>query len=292
MERILAQDRQRLPSWLKRPMGQPTRLHEMKRVLRSRGLHTVCEEARCPNIGECFAKPTATFMIMGRACTRNCGFCSVDKAHSPLALDPMEPENIAITARELGLRHVVVTSVTRDDLLDGGALHFAKTISKVREALPDALIEVLTPDFNGDERALDIVLNASPHIFNHNVETVPSLYPIVRPKADFQRSLDVLKFARSKGAVTKSGFMAGLGETREEVRQLLIMLSEADVDIVTIGQYLRPTLKNLEVKEFISLEVFAEYEVYGKEAGIKEVSSGPFVRSSYNAEKVWKSLRG
>lgn len=256
----------------------------MKKVLRSRNLHTVCESARCPNIGECFSKPTATFMILGDVCTRGCTFCSVEKTESPLRVDPDEPRNIAVTAAEMGLRHVVVTSVTRDDLPDGGSTQFALTIRAVKDTIDAISVEVLTPDFGGDEEALMTVLDAGPDIFNHNLETVPSLYPGVRPQADYRRSLDVLERVSRTGVRTKSGIMVGLGEKPEEVRTLLKDLARTGCDAVTIGQYLRPTRDSHEVVEYVRPEVFEEYEAWGKEAGIAHVYSGPFVRSSYNAE--------
>lgn len=276
----------RLPPWAKKTLGPSKPIHEMKSVLRRRNLHTVCESARCPNIGECFSKPTATFMILGNVCTRTCGFCSIDKRARPLQVDPDEPSNIAVTAKELGLKHVVVTSVTRDDLEDGGAEQFALTIRAIKDTISGILVEVLTPDFRGDDEALDIVLNARPDIFNHNLETVPSLYPTVRPQADYRMSLQVLRHAKASGVMTKSGIMVGLGETAEEVRRVLADLKASGCDAVTIGQYLRPTRESLEVKEYIEPQVFLDYERYGKEIGIKHVYSGTFVRSSYNAEKL------
>ncbi|MBI5492274.1 MAG: lipoyl synthase [Deltaproteobacteria bacterium] len=276
----------RLPPWAKKTLGPAKPIHEMKSVLRRRNLHTVCESARCPNIGECFSKPTATFMILGDVCTRTCGFCSVDKRARPLNVDPDEPSNIAITAKELGLKHVVVTSVTRDDLKDGGAEQFALTIRAIKDTISGILVEVLTPDFKGGEEALNTVLNARPDIFNHNLETVPALYPAVRPQADYRLSLGVLSNAKASGVMTKSGIMVGLGETTEEVRQVLTDLKASGCDAVTIGQYLRPTRQSLEVKEYIEPQVFLDYERYGKEIGIKHVYSGTFVRSSYNAEKL------
>jgi lipoyl synthase len=278
----------RLPSWAKKTLGPPSALRTMKEVLRKRNLHTVCESARCPNIGECFSKPTATFMILGDVCTRTCGFCSIDKGLKPLIVDPDEPGNIAITAKELGLRHVVITSVTRDDLADGGSGQFALTIRAIRDTISGILVEVLTPDFNGDEPSLKTVFDARPDIFNHNLETVPSLYPLVRPQADYRRSLEVLEMAKSSGIMAKSGIMVGLGEKKDEVKDVLRDLFNSGCDAVTIGQYLRPTRNNLEVKEYVEPEVFLEYETYGKELGIKYVYSGPFVRSSYNAEKLIK----
>jgi len=276
----------RLPPWAKKRIGPASRLHEMKAVLRKRNLHTVCESARCPNIGECFSKPTATFMILGDVCTRSCGFCAVDKRAEPLMVDPREPENVAITAKELRLKHVVVTSVTRDDLQDGGAGQFALTIRAIKDNIPAISVEVLTPDFKGEDALVLKVLEAGPDIFNHNLETVPSLYSVVRPQANYHRSLDVLKMAKAFGVMTKSGIMAGLGETPGEVKSVLDDLLSAGCDAVTIGQYLRPTRDNLEVKEYVDPAVFKEYEDYGRGIGIRYVYSGPFVRSSYNAERL------
>ena len=277
----------RLPSWARRPLGRPSALHKMKATLRQRGLHTVCESARCPNIGECFSKPTATFMIMGDVCTRNCGFCNVKGGASALKPNLEEPENIALTAAELKLKHVVITSVTRDDLPGGGASHFAETIRRIRELSSGITVEVLTPDFMGDIKALDTVLGAAPDVFNHNIETMPRLYPEVRPEADYGRSLGVLKRASLAGVFTKSGLMVGLGEDPGEVRQVLIDLSGAGCKAVTIGQYLRPSKKNIKVVRYVEPEVFKEYEAYGKEAGIEKVYAGPFVRSSYNAREFF-----
>jgi len=256
----------------------------MKKILRGRNLHTVCESARCPNIGECFSKPTATFMILGDVCTRRCGFCSVEKTIAPLFVDPDEPHNIALTAKELGLKHVVVTSVTRDDLPDYGAAQFALTIRAIKDTIPAITVEVLTPDFNGSMASLAAVLDARPDIFNHNLETVPSLYPVVRPQADYARSLDVLRYAADCGAVVKSGIMVGLGERTGEVKKTLIDLKDAGCVAVTIGQYLRTTRESLPVAEYIEPSTFLEYERFGKEIGLKRVYSGTFVRSSYNAE--------
>jgi lipoic acid synthetase len=279
--------KKRLPPWARRPLGQPSKLHEMKAILRKRNLHTVCESARCPNIGECFTKPTATFMILGDVCTRNCGFCSVSKKGPPQGVDPAEPRNVALTAKELGLKHVVITSVTRDDLPDGGAGQFALTIRAIRDTIFNILIEVLTPDFMGDTVALDLVFGAGPDIFNHNLETVPRLYPLVRPQADYFRSLEALRRARDAGLMTKSGIMVGLGESKDEVKGVLADLLKAGCGAVTIGQYLRPTRANLDVKEFLRPGVFKEYELYGRELGLGRVYSGPFVRSSYNAESIF-----
>ncbi len=281
----------RLPDWIRTRCREDQ--HETKLVLRKHRITTVCEEARCPNKGECFSKPTATFMILGSQCTRNCGFCSVGSS-APGPPDEDEPENVALAAEDMGLKYIVITSVTRDDLADGGAGHFAKTISAVRKRLPAAKIEVLTPDFQGDSAALRIVLEARPDVFNHNVETVPRLYPQVRPQADFRRSLAVLREAKSifPDILTKSGFMLGLGEDREEVLELLKELRQAGCDVVTIGQYLRPTKNNLPVVEYLHPEVFDLLRVKALDMGFTYVASGPLVRSSMNAEEMYKPIPG
>ena len=279
--------RKRLPPWAKKRLGPSAGLHRMKAILRERNLHTVCESARCPNIGECFSKPTATFMILGDVCTRGCGFCSIKKSSPPGIPDPLEPLNVALTAGELGLKHVVITSVTRDDLPDGGSGQFALTIRAIKDNISSISVEVLTPDFNGVEEDLMRVMEAGPDIFNHNLETVPSLYPMVRPEADYQRSLKVIRRAKEAGVRTKSGIMVGLGEKPGEVRALLGDLKDAGCDAVTIGQYLQPTRFNLGVREYIEPDVFGEYEEYGLSIGLKHVYSGTFVRSSYNAEDIF-----
>jgi lipoic acid synthetase len=282
----------RLPAWLRKPRTHFDSVHQLKTGLRTLNLHTVCESARCPNLHECFQRGTATFMILGNLCTRGCGFCSVPKSRHPEALDPEEPGNVARMAVAMQLRHVVITSVNRDDLADGGSEHFSMTVRAVRTALPEARVEVLTPDFQGDLTAVARVLDAAPDIFNHNVETVPRLYRRVRPQADYQQSLGVLRFAkryrdtRLKNALTKSGAMLGLGETREEVHQLLRDLRDADVDIVTLGQYLQPARRNLPVSEFIPPAQFDAYRDFGLSLGFKMVFSGPLVRSSYMADMV------
>lgn len=281
----------RLPLWLKRPLGRPSMLHEMKSVLRSRNLNTVCESARCPNIGECFTKPTATFMILGDVCTRGCGFCAVTANAPALPPDPGEPANIALTAAELALRHVVITSVTRDDLADGGARQFALTIRALRGKIPAISIEVLVPDFAGDPTALRTVLEAGPDILNHNVETISRQYGAVRPGADFTRSIELLAAAKAAGFTTKSGFMLGLGEKTGEVRELLKALKGCGTDIVTIGQYLSPGKGCLPVVEYVPPEAFAELESYARGIGLPRVYAGPFVRSSYNAEEQFNSNR-
>jgi lipoic acid synthetase len=285
----------RLPEWLRKPERNTEADHDLKRMLRTRSLHTVCEEARCPNRNECFARGSATFMILGDVCSRSCGFCAV-KTGRGLPLDSLaaEPYRVAEAAAELGLSYVVITSVNRDELPDGGAAHFAKTVAAVREYLPDARIEVLTPDFKGDLRALLTVLAARPDTFNHNVETVPRLYPHVRPQAGYAQSLAVLSNARryAPTVLTKSGFMVGLGETPEEVRRLLEDLRTHNVEVVTIGQYLQPTRAHLSVAQYVHPAVFEQYRAYGEQLGFRAVFSGPLVRSSYMAEMVHDQAEG
>jgi lipoic acid synthetase len=266
--------------WLKAKAPQGEKVEELLSLVESLKLHTVCQEALCPNIAECWGRGTATFMILGDTCTRNCRFCSV-KAGKPLPPDPQEPERVAEAARKLGLNHVVITSVTRDDLPDGGASQFVETIKAVRSSLPKAKVEVLIPDFAGSLKALGKVLEAKPDVLNHNVETVPRLYPLVRPKADYRRSLGILSLAAQAGLTTKSGLMLGLGETRGEVLEVMAELRRAGCQILTIGQYLQPTPKQLPVAEYIHPLEFEWYSKVGKELGFKAVIAGPLVRSSY-----------
>lgn len=279
----------RLPEWI-RTRNLPDQ-HEIKHLLRRHALSTVCEEARCPNRVECFAKPTATFMILGRNCTRNCGFCSV-RPLSPEEVDDNEPGNIAAAAEELRLRYIVITSVTRDDLPDGGAGQFAKTIKAVRKRMSGVKIEVLTPDFLGDPGPLRTVLDAGPDVFNHNVETTARLYPVVRPSADYKRSLSVLEHSKeiAPDIYTKSGFMLGLGETYDEAITILKDMRKVDCDFVTIGQYLRPAKENLPVVEYIRPEVFEDLRLKALEMGFKYAASGPLVRSSMNAEEMFEHV--
>jgi len=290
-----APKRPRLPEWARRSRTHFESLNHLKRGLRERKLHTVCEEARCPNIHECFHRGAATFMILGERCTRGCGFCSVQKLNPrkhDVRLDTAEPANVANMAREMQLRYVVITSVNRDDLEDGGSHHFAETVREVRRALPQARVEVLTPDFCGDLHAVARVLDAGPHVFNHNMETAPRLYARVRPQADYRQSLDGLAFARAHApeVLTKSGFMVGLGETPDEVRTLLRDLRAAATDVATIGQYLQPSRRNLPVAEYVEPRQFEEYREYGLALGFKAVFSGPLVRSSYMADQVSDGL--
>jgi lipoyl synthase len=263
-------------------------LHEVKKILRSSGLHTVCEEAKCPNIDECFSKKTATFMIMGDVCTRNCRFCNI-KHGKPVELDENEPKRVAETVLSMGLKYVVITSVTRDDLPDGGAGHFADTIKEIRKILPNVPIEVLTPDFNGKTNDIDTVLSAKPNVFNHNIETVERSSKDIRPQASYQRSLAVLKYAASKGGVVKSGFMLGLGENEEEIYQTMKDLKGAGVNILTIGQYFSPKGKggSWPVKKYYEQPFFDELAKRGAELGFNYVFSGIYVRSSYMAEEVF-----
>lgn len=283
--------RSRLPVWLREGATHNESVTRLKAGLRHHDLHTVCESARCPNLHECFHRGTATFMILGNLCTRNCGFCSVPKGSPEMqvfTLDPDEPANVARMAAAMKLRYVVITSVNRDDLTDGGSEHFAETVRAVRSALPDARVEALTPDFCGDFDAVARVLDAGCDVYNHNVETVPRLYAQVRPQADYARSLRVLGFAQSHSpnTITKSGLMVGLGEKPAEVEALLRDLRAAGVGIATIGQYLQPTRRNLPVAEYVTPTQFEAYRRYGLSIGFQEVLSGPLVRSSYMADRA------
>ena len=284
----------RLPEWIVKEPVRLADLHEMKRGLRDSALHTVCEEARCPNRAHCFSHGTATFLLMGATCTRACGFCSIANG-KPLDLDPREPEETAERVATLGLRFAVLTSVNRDDLPDGGAAHFAATVRAIRRINPGTEVEVLTPDFCGDLEAVSTVVASGPAVFNHNTETVPSLYPMVRPAGRFERSLAVLKHAKTTGRAlfgedfrTKSGLMLGLGETETELLEVFTALAAADVDILTLGQYLRPTRHQLPVRRYLPPEEFAELGRKAKAAGFRTVYAGPLVRSSFNAHEVAK----
>ncbi len=278
----------RRPEWLRLRPLVPTTLNEMRRLMRDLKLHTVCESARCPNQGECFAGRVATFMLLGDVCTRNCTFCAV-KHGQPQAPDSQEPERIMGAVNKLGLRYVVITSVTRDDLPDGGASQFAQTITAIRNYDPDIKVEVLIPDFRGSSPALQTVVDVHPAVLNHNVETVPRLYPEVRPQANYKRSIELLKHAKSIGKelLTKSGLMLGLGERREEVIQVMEDLRKVDCDFLTIGQYLRPSINHHEVVRFVSPAEFEEYKNTGVAMGFRGVASAPFVRSSFQAAKMF-----
>jgi lipoic acid synthetase len=276
----------RLPSWLKVRFPAGERYGQIKGLLRSRELHTVCEEARCPNIGECFNNGTATFLVLGDVCTRSCGFCAVTSGR-PQGLDLLEPYRLARAVGVLGLDYVVITSVNRDDLPDGGAGIFAACIRAIRARRPGCRVEMLIPDFLGDREALATVVEAKPFVLNHNVETVPRLYRRVRPKARYERSLALLAAVKEMdhSMLSKSGMMLGLGETREEVRRVLADLRGAGCDIVTIGQYLRPSQRHLPVERFLPPEEFAEIAEEGRRLGFQHVEAGPLVRSSYHAHR-------
>jgi lipoic acid synthetase len=285
----------RLPEWVRKPERAAAAVHALKRELRRLRLNTVCESARCPNLHECFARGTDTFLILGSRCTRSCAFCAASsRAPAPLPAppDPAEPEAVARLAAGLGLRHVVVTSVTRDDLPDGGASHFAATLRALRAAQPEARLEVLVPDFRGDLEAAAIVLAGRPDVFGHNLETVARLYRRVRPQARYERSLALLAFASRRGGLVKSGLMAGLGETPEEIEQALRDLRAAGVRIVTLGQYLQPSRRHLAVAEFIPPAQFDAWRHFGLALGFQAVFSGPLVRSSYLAEAVFQQANG
>ncbi|MEG6616722.1 lipoyl synthase [Peptococcaceae bacterium 1198_IL3148] len=280
---------QRKPEWLKIKLQGAEKLTGIKNMLNRLSLHTVCEEANCPNMIECFGRKTATFMILGSICTRNCSFCNVTKGHTQ-PVDPEEPNHVLEAVKELGLRHAVITSVTRDDLPDGGAAHFAAVINKLKDT--DVVVEVLIPDFQGDKEALAKVVSAKPQIINHNIETVPRLYPTVRPKAVYRRSLELLQNVKQMASniYTKSGIMVGLGEQEQEVINTMKDLRAMDCDLLTVGQYLRPSVKHHPVVEYVHPDQFKKYEQAAHDLGFKYVASGPLVRSSYHAEEAGKSL--
>jgi len=276
------------PDWLRVKAPQWERVGRVKDVLRDLGLNTVCEEASCPNIGECFNAGTATFLIMGPACTRACPYCDIDFEKKPKPLDPTEPDRLAEAVRRMNLNHVVITSVNRDDLPDGGAGQFDRCIRAIRQVSPQTTIEVLIPDLCGNWEALALLLQANPEVLNHNTETIPRLYRRVRPQGNYERSLELLQRTRQLAPhiYTKSGIMVGLGETDEEVREVMQALRSVDCDILTIGQYLQPTQKHLGVQTFVTPEQFDAWQVYGKSLGFLQVVSSPLTRSSYHAEQV------
>lgn len=279
----------RFPSWLHRRLPKGSELQQTGKILARHRLPTVCEEAKCPNLLECWSHKTATFLAMGKQCTRNCGFCDIDFSKAPQALEEDEPMRVAASVKELGLRHVVITMVARDDLPDGGSQHLVRIMEEVRRCNPEVTLEVLTSDFAGQSPAWQTILDAHPHIFNHNIETVRELTPRVRHKATYERTLEMLHYLashRPSGLKVKSGLMVGLGETDEQVYQTLRDLKGAGCDIVTIGQYLQPNRQKLLVKSFVTPKQFKKYEAFGYELGFAYVYSGPFVRSSYNAGLV------
>lgn len=287
-------ERMKKPDWLKVKIGDPTNQNAVLKLIDGLNLHTVCQEARCPNIFECWTDKTATFMLGGDTCTRHCGFCAVNKGQ-PMELDPMEPTHVAEAVKHLDLKHAVITSVNRDDLPDGGSMHWAETILKVRELNPNCKVEVLIPDFNGDEDALNNVLQARPDVLNHNTETIARLYRRVRPDAKYAQTLELLdrsaKFRDTQfpNMLTKSGIMAGLGEEFEEVVELMKDLRKVDCNIMTIGQYLQPYEKRLPVERYVTPEEFAEWKKIGLSLGFKHVESSPLTRSSYHARQQTES---
>jgi lipoic acid synthetase len=280
----------RFPSWLHRRLPKGSELPQTGQILSQHRLHTVCEEAKCPNLLECWSHKTATFLVMGKECTRNCGFCDIDFNKIPKPLEADEPVRVAESVKELGLRHVVITMVARDDLPDGGSAHLVRVMEEVRQRNPGVTIEILTSDFSGQTQAWQTLLDAAPHIFNHNIETVRELTPRVRHKATYDRTLELLQYVATHrpqaGLKVKSGLMVGLGETEEQVYQTLRDLKEAGCDIVTIGQYLQANRQKLLVKAFVPPEQFKRYEEFGYALGLSYLYCGPFVRSSYNAGLV------
>jgi lipoic acid synthetase len=279
------------PPWLKRRLPTGPSYESVRQLIKKSRLHTVCQEAKCPNIWECFSQHTATFMIMGSLCTRDCRFCAVE--HGPIELpDPTEPSRVADAVQQMELQYVVITSVTRDDLPDGGASIFAETILEIRKRIPDVLVEVLIPDFQGDPQALQKVLAAGPDVLNHNLETVARLYPSVRPGADYHRSLQLLNQSRKVSSIpTKSGLMLGLGENADEIQTTLQDLRDAGCSMLTLGQYLQPTKQHLPVERFVHPEEFEKWQDIALERGFSEVLSGPFVRSSYQAGATYGKLK-
>jgi lipoic acid synthetase len=283
---------QRKPSWIRVKAPTSKGFSETREIVKSKGLHTVCEEAACPNIGECWSKKHATMMIMGDTCTRACAFCNV-KTGLPAPLDKNEPENVARAVAEMGLNHVVITSVDRDDLIDGGAIHFAQVVAAVRNTTPTTTIEILTPDFLRKDGAAEIVIDSRPDVFNHNLETVPRLYLSIRPGARYFHSLRLLEKVkeRDQSMFTKSGIMVGLGETREEVMQVMDDMRSAGIDFITIGQYLQPTVKHAPIDRFVTPEEFQSYETIARSKGFLMVSSSPLTRSSHHAGEDFARLK-
>ncbi len=280
-----------LPRWLKKPSSSIEQTQKVRRAIASHNLNTVCRSAQCPNLGECFSAGTATFLILGSTCTRTCSFCAIDKG-TPLPVDAEEPNRIALAIQELGIKHAVVTSVTRDDLVDGGATQFAATITAIKTLNPGVTVEVLIPDFRGSESAIQTVLAASPDIFNHNLETVERLYPTVRPQADYHQSMKILAYAKEcmPKLITKSGIMVGLGERKNEIFSLMNELISVKCNILTIGQYLQPSKKHHNVEKYYTPAEFDELKLTAVEKGFLGVESSPFTRSSYHAEQVIRKV--
>lgn len=276
----------RLPDYLKRPIINTETTKTVRNILKNHYLNTVCENARCPNKNECYTKHTATFLIMGNVCTRNCRYCNISSGISE-ELNENEPKEVANAIKELGLKYAVITSVTRDDIPDGGADHFAKTIEEIRKISPNTKIEILTPDFNGDENSLDIIIKTMPEVFNHNIETTKQVFKKARPKGNYQTSLEVLKYVKDNSNIkTKSGLMVGLGETFEEIEKTFQDLKNVGCDILTVGQYIQPSKKHLEVEKYYTLEEFEKIKDLAKKVGFKNFQIGPLVRSSYMAKDL------
>ena len=281
--------RTRLPEYLKRPVIDTDKTREVRKILKVNCLNTVCENARCPNKNECYSAKTATFLIMGNICTRNCRYCNISCA-KPLPLDIEEPAHVARAVKALGLKYSVITSVTRDDLKDGGALHFANCIKEIRKTSPDTKIEILTPDFKNDKNALDIIINAKPDVFNHNIETVREIFKTARPQGNYDNSLAVLKYVKENSEIkTKSGLMIGLGETFEQIEETLYDLHSAGCDILTIGQYIQPSKLHLPVAKYYTLEEYEDLKQLAKKVGFKNFRIAPLVRSSYNAAVMFEN---
>ncbi|MBS0629588.1 MAG: lipoyl synthase [Verrucomicrobia bacterium] len=282
----------RFPSWLHRKLPAGGSLHKTGELLKKYGLNTVCEEAKCPNRFECYSKKTATFLALGKECSRNCGFCDIDFSKNPKGPEADEPNRIALSVKELGLKHVVITMVARDDLPDGGAAHIAEIIRQTRQVNPECTIEVLTSDFEGKFSSIDVVLNEHPEIYNYNVETVRRLSPRVRHKATYERTLEILSYieASGKSLFVKSGIMVGLGETPDEIFKTIDDLHRAGCSIITIGQYLQANRRKLLVKEFVHPDTFKKFEEYGLKIGVKYMHCGPFIRSSYNAAELFEKV--
>lgn len=278
--------RERLPEYLKRPIIDTEKTRTVRKILKSNCLNTVCENARCPNKNECYTKNTATFLIMGNNCTRNCRYCNIT-CQKPEPLDENEPKHVASAVKELGLKYAVITSVTRDDLPDGGAMHFAKCIREIRNASPDTKIEILTPDFKNNKESLDIIINAHPDVFNHNIETVRAVFKTARPQGNYDNSLAVLKYIKeNSNIITKSGLMIGLGETFEQIKETLEDLHSVNCNILTIGQYIQPSKEHLPVSKYYKPDEYEELKKLASSIGITRYQIGPLVRSSYNAAGV------
>ena len=273
------------PDWLRVKLPSGKRFRAISDIIQEKSLNTVCSEARCPNMGECWGAGTATFMILGDVCTRSCGFCAIKTGRPVKGLDWDEPNRVTEAAKQMGLKHVVITSVNRDERKDGGAPIFAESIRRLREEIPGVTIEVLIPDFRGVWDALQIVIDERPDVLNHNIETIPRLYRRVRPQAKYERSIELLKRCKEQGLRTKTGIMVGLGETKEEVFTAMDDLVDIGLNVFTIGQYMQPTKMHLPVEEWVHPDLFAEYKTVGEAKGIEHVESGPLVRSSYHAER-------